>query len=426
MQADTGCMAVVEVTERSTTPVPASIFRTLEASDSFWELVDAGTVSLVRSRAAPYGIRSSAQVGQAILEKGIRLVLTEKIEGSLSALLRWVLPKDVREIAAPSPVAVGGPVLSAFASHFLDFLGQYLRYGRIKEYVHYFDDSPVLRGRLDLRGTAKLLACGRRGRLAYRQTHLVADIEPNRLLALGLGAVETLAVTTPGEERLRMLARTYSGLFEDIDWFALRRATAHDKARAYSLVMEDKRVEGPLRKALAYARALVLHLGAWPRHEPEAILPCAYFLNLELIFEDAVREVLSEVVPGIQVTMGRQHSRPIFEDLPERYVADPDIVVGDARHSVLVADCKYKEIEANPEHSDVYQLLAHCAAFGCHKGLLLYPGPCCESHRLGVTPSGIHLWSATVRPQNLPEDLKAVLDVLDISASPSSIGDNAA
>lgn len=408
---------LVEIVESRVNPVSAAVFRRLEASAHFWELVNTGVVSLVRSRDTPYGVRASAQVGHAVLASNLHLVVKEKSPGSLHALLDWSLPEDIREAEAPSPIASDSPVLQAFANRFLDHLGNYLRHGRTKEYVLRNEASLFPHGRVDVRGTARLLSRGKRGVLSYWRTELTADTLPNRLLALGIIAVDVYGSVFPDGGKVRDVARVYAPLFEDVDRYDLLRAALHRKAEAFDRALTDQRAAADLRRALEYARALVLHLGAWPE-TPSEQLPRAFFLNLELLFQDAVYEVVREHLSGVPVAKGRTLKQPIFSDLPQRYVADPDLVVGVPPEVGLVADCKYKEFRSWPDHSDVYQVLAHCAALGCNEGLLIYPGETCDMGRLGRSNSGVALGWATVRPRNLREDLIIVLGGIGIDALP--------
>src|SRR5690349_13772366 len=92
--------ASIQLTERSTIAIDPADYQSLEQSTSFSELIEAGVISLVRSRNSPYGLRAANQVGGAILEGGIRVTVLEKVDGALRALLKWSLPEDVREVPA--------------------------------------------------------------------------------------------------------------------------------------------------------------------------------------------------------------------------------------------------------------------------------------------------------------------------------------
>ena len=142
-------------------------------------------------------------------------------------------------------------------------------------------------------------------------------------------------------------------------------------------------------------------------------MPHSYFLNLETLYEDAVRQVAREVCSPVVVSRGVELAHPMFKELSDRYVADPDFVVAATSATPIVADCKYKQLDRYPGHSDVYQLTAHCAALGSRLGLLVYPGDTYSSNLLGTTVTGTRVYWATVRPATLREDLAAVLGGLD-------------
>jgi hypothetical protein len=161
-----------------------------------------------------------------------------------------------------------------------------------------------------------------------------------------------------------------------------------------------------------------LHLGAWPTGPTEAELPTSYFLNLETLFEDAVRQVLSEVISPIPVTSGASLRKGLFSSMRDRYIADPDLVVGNAPPVTLIGDCKYKELGMGeyPEHADVYQLAAHSIATRSSLGLLLYPGDEYTLSSLGVTDAGIEIKWCTVRIRHLAEDLLRAAKSLGLAA----------
>lgn len=400
------------ITERSTQPLTRDLYRRLEASEDFWELVARGVVSLVRSRDIPWGLRAAAFVGQATMEGNLRFVIEEKTPGALRALLRWAVPEDLRDAAVPSPVAQDSPLLDTFAREFVANMGYYLRHGRIKAYRREHEQSGCLRGRIDVKASVAMLARGKRGRLAYSRPRLTADILPNRLLALALQAVERLFGDDEDARDTVSVARVYAPLFEDVRWSPITRLPWSAKAAAFERVMTDSTISGDLRKALAYARALVLHLGAWPLEEESFRVPRSYFLNLETLFEEAVRQVAREVCAPFAVTRGTDLGRPLFKDLRDRYVADPDFVVARRLDDLIVGDCKYKQMDGHPAHSDVYQLAAHCSAMGSLVGVLVYPGEACSTNFLGTALTGTRVFWATVRPAALREDVAQVLDCL--------------
>lgn len=401
----------MKLVERTTSNVPPQQFRSAEHSESFWSLVDAGVASLVRSRAAPFGIRVGPLVGEAILEDGTHLTIEEKVPGTLLALLRWSLPDDIRVAEAPSGAGAESPVLAAYASHFLAHLAEYLRYGQLKEYRARDEESPRPRGALDLRSTARMRSRGIRGLVAVRRPELTADNLPNQLLSLASRAIEPLAQSAGWDRRIPVRARSLSVALATSDTYDVERSTIDRRYLLFDEALRDPRVSGDLYGALAFARALVLHLGAWSGSLTGTV-PRSFFLSLETLFEEAVRQVLCKLYPEHQVSKGAALKEPLFADLPERYVADPDIVMSDGGIVRLVADVKYKDIELAPAHSDVYQLVAHCSAFGCNKGMLIYPGDAPTIGPLGETRSSVRIFWGRARPNALEEDMKYVFEKL--------------
>lgn len=409
---------VVKLTERRTVQLSEQDYRLLDNSSTFRDLVEDGIVSLVRTRQAPYGARAAAYVGQAMLEDGTHLIIGEKLPGALRSLVMHSVPDDLRPVDAPSAVDETSPVMEILADRFCERLGTYLRDGQIKEYRVRTDISGSPRGRLDLGRTLRLQARGRVGLVAHQHGHLTADLAFNQLLALGLFAAEAIA----GRANLSLLAkcRTYAPIFEDLSWYPTWRMSLPLRAAAYQSALGDARATGALRDALAYARAMVLHLGVWGSLGLDEI-PTSYFVSLETLFESAVLSA-SEALYGDTWSIGKGAALGVslFRDA-DGYVADPDIVARAGQHIVLVGDCKYKDLDGRPSHQDVYQLVAHCAALRCSNGLLVYPvsdvaeGPSLNS--LGTTRSGTTVRWAHIRPGHLLQDLAHVLGDLRMSAA---------
>ena len=219
--------ASIEVRERSTVPLSKSDYRALEESDVVLELVGLGVLSLVRSRATPFGVRSGSLVGESVIGSGQRLVVREKVAGSLQALLRWAVPRDFRAAPSPTFVDADSPVLEVFAARFLDLLSRHLQRGRIKEYGRLREQSSRPRGRIDVRRTMQLRSRGIATRVDHHRTVLHADILLNRLLALGLHAVESYVTVAGASAALMTRARSYAALFDDVDVLSLQLSLIH-------------------------------------------------------------------------------------------------------------------------------------------------------------------------------------------------------
>jgi 5-methylcytosine-specific restriction endonuclease McrBC regulatory subunit McrC len=403
--------SVTVVQERSTRSVSRLMHEQLSGSARMSHLVQAGILSLLRSKEVPYGVRASCYVGHAVLEDGTRLEVREKSVGALAALLRWSLPGNLRSAPVPSQVgAAAAPFMEIFAVRFLALLGYYVRHGRVKAYLPFLRSSSTPRGKIDIAQTLRLLQRGHRGRIVCKQQLLSADVPINRLLRLGIEAIEQLFASDRGAQEALAEARMYAPLFQDVDTRELQLRGYAFRAEAFSRAMRSTQMTEDLQGALAYARAMVLHLGIWPEAESTPTVPRSFFLNLETLFEDAVRQVLAELLTPKTVTKGARLNIPFFEQMPGRYVADPDVVFRGTDGAAIVADCKYKELDRFPDHSDVYQLFSHCSALRAKVGVLIYPGESYRRFILGDTNSGISMRAVCVRITNLREDLGILLD----------------
>ena len=418
--------AVTLVQERSTRSVPRLLHEQLSNSARMSQLVQAGILSLLRSKEVPYGVRASCYVGHAVLEDGTRIEVREKSAGALAALLRWSLPEDLRSASVPSQVGAAAPVLEIFASRFLALLGYYVRHGRAKAYLPFVHTSSSPRGKIDVAGTLRLLQRGHRGRITCRQQVLSADVPINRLLRLGIEAIENLFASDQGTQEALAEARMYAPLFQDVSTRELQLLGYGFRAEAFSKALRNTRMTDELQGALAYARALVLHLGIWPDADSDPTIPHSFFLNLETLFEEAVRQVLAELLYPKTVAKGARLQQPLFAEIPGKYVADPDVVFQGPNGAIIVADCKYKELDGLPDHSDVYQLFSHCSALRAKVGILIYPGESYRRSTLGNTSSGIGMYSVCVRIANLGDDLRILLDeispTVDSSTSAALLG----
>jgi len=404
---------IIEGVENRTISVTEAEYLRLGHSRVFRSIVSAGIASLVITRRASWGIKTAGYVGQVLLEGDVRLRLREKIPGALAALLAWSSPEDFREELAKSPLGKDGAdaILDAYARRLLSHIAEYVRHGRQKEYQRQQLVTSSPRGKIAVRGTMRLISRGIAGRVVVANSRLSANLMANRLLSLGLRAVDDYYRTANPDSPHLSKARYLAPLFEDVDGFSVERMHWLARARAFDEALADRRTSGDLRDALTYCRAFVLHLGQWPEDMVDGYLPRAFFLNLSTLFEEAVRLALATVVAdNCSVKHGRSQGVHIFKDNGRHFEAEPDIVVRRSEQAVLVADVKYKTLDDSdglPGHDDVYQLLAHAAAFKSQTALLIYPGELAWLGRLGLSHGGIEVFFCTVRPAHLFADLSS-------------------
>jgi hypothetical protein len=406
----------IVVVERRTTELDESTYENLQNLPSVADLIDRGIIALIRSREVPYGVKAGPYVGTAILSADLSLRISEKSVGALKSLLVWSVPSDLRESSVPSPASFSGDILPQIARHFIRNLAYYLAHGRQKAYVRSSELSLVPNGSINVARTASLRARGKFSTLSVERFVMTANILPNRLLAAALTIAEAIFRDTPEDRDSLTEALMLAPMFADVQSSLLETTEWSERNALFETALSDARTTHDLAAALAYARPLLLHLGV-PYADTNSTLPRAYFLNLETLFEDAVRNLLATIAEreGRTAYKGDRLRRPLFRDTADRYIADPDVAVtGPGGETVCILDCKYKDYPQNPEHSDVYQILAHSSAFASRVAILVYPGDVAQVREIGTTEENVKVLGASVRPDHLEEDARHLAGVVGI------------
>lgn len=395
--------------ERQSVPVTAAEYRHLESHEDFWRLATAGVVGLERRGTGHYALRGEAFVGQAVV--GDRLLrIEEKIPGALASLLETVGAVEARITEAPTLADRRGQVLRRLAERFLDALGLYLIAGRAKRYVTRSFATGLPRGKVDLGRSMQLRAQGRADLLAFRADILSPDLLENRLLGLALRALDHVVSSWDEASHLLTRIRTAAVLFEDVGWPEMAR-WSHDRLEASFAVCLKEAGLTSMGSLLGLARIFALHFGIGPL--PEVPVPVSWFVNLESLFEDAVRQAFrqaSEVVgTRIRIEDWRSLARHVFISLEPSYRAEPDIVVAREEGILAVLDAKYKDLGGQPSADDVYQILAHAKAWGTRWCALVYPSDKYSAQVVGITSDGTALIAATVNVNTLAADCRTLL-----------------
>jgi hypothetical protein len=102
------------------------------------------------------------------------------------------------------------------------------------------------------------------------------------------------------------------------------------------------------------------------------------WINVDRIFEDAVRNIFTGCASEARVVRGKDCGVHLFHadpgeppPLPKR--AEPDIVVLRDDGRVLVVDVKYRNSGERPTEEQLYQLAAHAGAFRADAAALFVP-----------------------------------------------------
>lgn len=404
----------VTLTERGTTAVSRSLFIRLQSDPLFIRLIQDGAISLVQTKTTPHGLKAGALVGEAALKCGVAIKIVEKEPDSLRALIKFAQPSALKIVDVPATTSKDGELLNVLAARFLSTLGGYLQRGLLKEYQRIERISTFPRGRIHISNTIKQISLGRAPKISTIRQELSADRSENQILKLALLRAEAIfRIHKSGDELA--LCRQFLLLFAGVTTHQLGRLTYEELRRRCEAAGRTAGEGTELKAALAYARPLLFGPGMWGSTEDD-LLPEAFFIDLEKLFEEAVFECGKRYAFESSViwSKGGEEGRGVFKGV-KRYLADPDGVLH-LPGQRIVFDCKYKVYGGMPDHSDVYQILAHSMAFGSSTACLVYPASDYKLLEVGTTETGIILHSALLRPRYLQSDVDTLMK--DLGATP--------
>ena len=149
-------------------------------------------------------------------------------------------------------------------------------------------------------------------------------------------------------------------------------------------------------------------------------IPRSWFLNLQTIFEEAIRNAIRDsLAPAMTVEPARNRP-PLFSRQPDRYRANPDVIIAATQTPLAIADAKYKDYSGWPDQSDIFELVAHAAAYGVHTALIFYPEDGGYSVRdLGPSATNCHVWIFGITFDNFLDDVRRALQVAGLLPSHS-------
>ncbi len=395
--------------------ISASDYSYLESHEDFWYLAASGVAALERTGSKRFALKGSGFVGQSLI--GNRLLrIEEKIPGALAGLLEVAGNLDARITQTPALVDRHGRVVEQLAERFLASLAEYLLSGREKRYVTQSFVAGLPRGKVDLGRTMRLHARGRADLLAFRADVLSADLLNNRLLGLGLQALDRIVEAWSTGSQLLTRIRTIGVLFEDVGWPAMRR-WSNDRLEAAFQRTTIEASSSNMGALLSLARIFALHFGVGATAEIPT--PVSWFVNLESLFEDAVRMALKRAAqvcaPVVEVTDWRPQRRHVIDSSGKTLRAEPDVVVSTPAGSVAIFDAKYKDFDGTPRPDDVYQLLAHARAYGVTTCALVYPATAFTLRHAGDADGGCKLYVALLSITDMASDCIRLLQLLGIS-----------
>jgi hypothetical protein len=260
---------------------------------------------------------------------------------------------------------------SAIAIRFQRALSAYVLHGIERRYVSVVVTTPRPRGRIDLGSTVtRVRSRGREDQVVCVPRMLTDDTPFNRVISAAAIRAEQLLLRDGVMNSLRdvrLALMSLSGVRRDVSPdFAAARASLDSGSENH-------------HRLLSLAELLVSGVPALPPSESQdPDHPMSAWINVELLFEEAVRSI-AQVVVGSQgsVRAGRGDGVALFEHRSEdpatrRKAADPDVVI---RHKtgILLLDAKYRRHEEDFTDGELYQLIAHAGAYRATAAALVTP-----------------------------------------------------
>lgn len=397
----------LRVPERGHTDIDQETWSKLELSPEFRRLHAQRVVEVIYRGGGTVRLRGTCYVGSALCGD-IHLHCVEKIEGALASLLRFASRSAFRVVSAQGTSSQLNSLIVLLIQQFLDAVTQYASSGRRFSYIRQLFVGSLAGGKIDITRSIRLRARGLGHLLAFERQSATYNTPLNRTVLAALSEVERLGHLIELPQEVRARARGLALLFadsRDVRYMSRERNFLADQA--YQLSRRES--DGIVSDMIALASVVLAHESFDTTTNLPNGLPRAWFLNLEKLFETAVRNILRELFVDYSVFRGEDSPEAIFSSAGG-YRANPDVVaIENSGGRRLIADVKYKVFDGAASASDVYQLLAHAGAFRASTAALIYPSDEFFHHSLGVSNDGVRVSVLGVRLNDLQEDLKAVV-----------------
>lgn len=407
----------IDVVERGETDIDAATFTALSSESSFWTLVDQGIIRIGHASRGKVRLHGGRYVGTAVVGD-TTLNLVEKIPGGLAALISSAAGNTFRVVQSESHGSPTGPLLRLLVRSFLECVGRYASDGIDFRYARRRELGSVVGGALDMPRTIQARARGMRHVAAFSRPMIDRGVPKNRVILAALRQVEALAGIAEIPAQDVAAARTLAQFFtdsQDAEVLFARRDYWVDEARTLAEGADDTRSRDLLALAAVVLAHQSLETGAVGARAPRA-----WFLNLEDLFESAVRRTLDAAVSAQLKVRATKVGRPaIFSAISGYLRADPDIVIKSVGKVRAVGDAKYKKwggLTTGSLHPDLYQLLVHARAFGADMAFLVYPHDTFESQHLGTAATGADTWLFAVDIRDLEAGLSRAATLMGIAA----------
>ncbi len=403
----------------------------LERSEGFWRLVNDGYVSVRRLGFDRYELGGNKYVGRALLDD-LEIRVDEKVPGTLQALAACATGSELR-ILQEKALATEFELVSRYLMRqFNAAAASYVADRRKPRYVYRPAQGPMLAGVLDMPRTMHLHATGRLGYFAFRQGSVIRDAPLDRLVLAGLESLDRAASALRLDDETLYNSRWLAGALAEVR----DQSFLLTSQESFLAIADDiERTVDQLPDDIDLARLAVvalLHRGFEPNMRSVGEVPRAWFVDLETLFESAVRTVLRQLLGTVTVDRGEGFARRMFTEGSDLSRTYPDIVIHTGGAVLAVGDVKYKTMTAGLGEGgesgedalagkrikggrpDLYQVLVHSASLNADNAFLIYAGDDYTCTHPGIAATGAATWTAQVRPNKLAVDLTAVVEELGL------------
>jgi 5-methylcytosine-specific restriction endonuclease McrBC regulatory subunit McrC len=409
-------MTQIEIRERGSVDIDPAVFAQLVEAPGFWALVDDGILTASHPRAGGVRLHGSRYVGRALVGQ-LSINVSEKIPGSLSALLSYASGGAFKVPPAEASSSSLGDLAPLLIHAFLDRVSDYVSQGVDAVYVPRREVASLVGGALDVPRTVQLHTRGMKHMAAFTRPVLSRDLPKHKVTLAALREIEVisnlLAVAPPDIAAARTLAQFFTDS-QDVEVLLGRRQKWATEARELSI-----NSEGGEEDLLALAGVILSHESFESEASKLERVPRSWFLNLESLFEEAVRRALRALVPaGIHITGPGYLRPPVFDEVTGYFRADPDLVLRQEGAVVAVGDAKYKTwtgLETSSLHHDIYQLLVHAAAHDAQRAFLVFAHDEFDYRHLGKSATGADTWAFAVDIRNPDEGLGRIVALIGLA-----------
>jgi hypothetical protein len=369
-----------------------------DVADASW--VRAG-VARVSWRRHSMVISTGPYVGRLLIPGRCVIDVGELVPGTVEALLPLAY-SGVRHSEEPGAAGMAAlPPWVALLNRFGEQLYEYVSGGIDRRYLPRRWETTIPRGRIDLARTVRLhRARGRPDVLSCVVRELTEDTAFHRLLVGAAARADRIlgaSVPTAGLRALRRSLVAFTGV-------PVEASPDIRMARLELGPHAPERMVG----LLELAELIVKGVSALPETDTDRAQPASVWINVESIFEQAVRRLVADLVSA-HVRDGQGDGVALLHG-GEPLSADPDVVIEESA-SVVIADAKYRQHGADVGRPELYQLMSHALAYEARSAALVTPrlDPADGDRVLGADSRGCR-YDVVVVDANSAEALKAQLE----------------